>query len=328
MAMRKLLAVLVIIMVALGCGCTTPSSSSASTSLHRPVASFDFALIGDMPYDAPQTTNFFPKLIAELNRLPFAFVVHDGDIKSGATPCTDELFEERQRQFASFESPLIYVFGDNEWTDCVRLTNGINPMERLQKLRDMFTPGDESLGRRKLKLTRQSEDPRFGVYRENVRWILGEVVFIALNVPGASNNYGQPEFAARNAANLAWIKDSFALARQEPHRAIMLIIQANPFPERGSTNQVHPGFKTMLEVIERETIAFGKPVVLVHGDSHYFRIDRPLAGSVSKRRLENFTRVETFGNPDMHWVQVTVDPDDPDIFTFRPRTVPGNRVAH
>ena len=321
--MRNFLAAVWIIVAALGSGCATTSSSSS-----RSAGVFDFALIGDMPYDGPQTTNFFPNLIAELNRAPLAFVVHDGDIKSGVTPCTDEIFEERRRQFATFEPPLIYIFGDNEWSDCVRQTNGISPLERLQKLREMFTPGDESLGRRKLKLTRQSDDSRFSLYRENVRWVMGDVVFFGLNVPGDSNNYGHPEFAARNAANLAWIKESFALARRKSHRAVMLIMQANPFPERGSTNKVHPGFKPMLDVIERETIELGKPVVLVHGDSHYFRIDRPLSGTRSKRRLENFTRVETFGNPDVHWLQVSVEPDEPNVFTFRPRTVPGNRMAH
>jgi hypothetical protein len=42
-------------------------------------------------------------------------------------------------------------------------------------------------------------------------------------------------------------------------------------------------------------IAFKKPVVLVHGDSQYFRIDKPLVDSQG-RRLKNFTRLETFGD--------------------------------
>jgi hypothetical protein len=28
-------------------------------------------------------------------------------------------------------------------------------------------------------------------------------------------------------------------------------------------------------LLREETVAFRKPVVLVHGDSHYFRIDKP-----------------------------------------------------
>jgi hypothetical protein len=79
----------------------------------------------------------------------------------------------------------------------------------------------------------------------------------------------------------------------------------------------------------REAIAFGKPVVLFHGDSHYFRIDEPLTpqrvrGAAVSPALENFTRVEGFGSPYLHWVQVTIDPDEPNVFTFQPWLVAPN----
>ena len=79
-------------------------------------------------------------------------------------------------------------------------------------------------------------------------------------------------------------------------------------------------------------VAYGKPVVYVHGDSHYFRIDKPLLDA-SGRRLENFTRVETFGdnqgngNNDVHWVKALVDPSSRDVFAFQPQIVPANRTA-
>jgi len=59
-------------------------------------------------------------------------------------------------------------------------------------------------------------------------------------------------------------------------------------------------------------MAFRRPVAYVHGDSHYFRVDKPFQDSLG-RRLENFTRVETFGNNaatgnnDVLWVKVIVD---------------------
>lgn len=288
--------------------------------------SFDFALIGDTPYNDDQVTNQFPHLIAELNTAKIEFVVHDGDIKSGASPCTDELFLERLKQFESVRHPFIYTFGDNEWTDCGRA--GRNPVEALARLRDIFTQGDESLGQRKLKLTRQSDQPQHKVFRENVRWSLGPVTFACLHVVGSANNFGKPEFAARNAANIAWIRDTFALAKREQHRAVMFVCQANPFPERGSTNKVLPGFVDTLRALAEESLAFNGQVVLVNGDSHYFRIDKPLVATESKRRIENFTRVETFGDPDVHWVQVTVDDTEPNVFTFHPRIVEKNRVNH
>ena len=290
---------------------------------------FDFALIGDTPYDELQETNLFPNMIAELNQAPLAFVAHNGDFKSGSSPCTDECFEARARQFASIRPPFVFIFGDNEWSDCGRVkTNAFVPEERLEKLRALFTQGDLSLGQKPMRLLRQSETPAFAQFRENVRWVDGRIVFIGLNVPGDDNHFGTPEFGPRNTANIAWIKDAFALATRERFHAVMLIMQANPHFEIASTNRVRRGFNEMLQVIERETLAFGKPVVFVHGDSHYFRIDQPLLGSRSKRRIENFTRVETFGNPDVHWLKVSVDPRDPNIFTFRPQYVRKNLLKH
>ena len=43
------------------------------------------------------------------------------------------------------------------------------------------------------------------------------------------------------------------------------------------------GFDEFLAALEKETVAFGKPVVYVHGDTHIFRVDKPLFGSTSRR---------------------------------------------
>ena len=290
---------------------------------------FDFALIGDVPYNEEQTTKGFPNMIEELNQARLAFVVHDGDIKAGATPCTDDCFERVRAQFQTIRHPFVYLFGDNEWRDCGSVkTNAFDPLERLQKLRDLFTQGNQSLGQHTMTLVRQSDDPRHAAFRENVRWTLGRVLFAGLNVPGNDNYFGTPEFAPRNAANIAWIKEAFAIATRDRFRAVMLIMQANPHFDLAATNRLRQGFNEMLGVIETETVAFGKPVVLVHGDSHYFRIDQPLLGAKSRRRLENFTRVETFGNPDVHWIRVSVDWRDPNVFRFHPQYVRKNLLNH
>lgn len=46
--------------------------------------------------------------------------------------------------------------------------------------------------------------------------------------------------------------------------------------------------------------------------------------SPSGKVLANFTRVETFGSANTHWVSAEVDPQDPNVFTFRPQIVPAN----
>ena len=84
------------------------------------------------------------------------------------------------------------------------------------------------------------------------------------------------------------------------------------------------GFRDIVPVLERETRAFGKPVVLVHGDTHYFRIDKPLPfvdgprSATAPSLLRNFTRVETFGPVDLHWLRVRVSPANPNFFLFEP----------
>jgi hypothetical protein len=92
------------------------------------------------------------------------------------------------------------------------------------------------------------------------------------------------------------------------------------------------GFADFLNALRQEVIAFHKPVAYVHGDSHYFRIDKPLLDPLG-RRLENFTRLETFGNNqangnnDVHWVKVFVDVRSREVFSYEPQIVPGNRTA-
>ena len=306
---------------------------------------FAFALIGDHPYDAMQAAKV-PTLFAALDAAEIEFVIHDGDFKSGSSLCDDATFLDRYHLFQSSAHPFIYLFGDNEWTDCHRSgAGGFDPVERLAKLRRMFTQGPMSLGKKVLPLTRQSEDPRYATFRENVRWLYGNVVFVGFNIPGGNNNF--PPYAAtlseqqqaanlaeaeeRNQANLAWLREAFAVATQNHLRGVLLVLQANmfalpPLPPGAKRD----GYHSFLAALENEVYSFGKPVVLVHGDSHHFRIDRPFPQPIdpnSKRnvRLPNFTRVETFGSPEVHWVRGIVDEKNPEVFSFVPEFIEANR---
>jgi len=321
----------------------------------------DFALIGDMPYDGRQEREF-RTLLDDINRARLAFVVHDGDFwwdgiawkesTEGFKPCADETFADRLALTKRSSHPYILVPGDNDWADCYRAQPaGFDPMERLDKLRRMFFAGDRSLGQQTMALTRQSSNRKFAAYRENVRWVYQNVMFVTLHIIGSNNNRGRTpemdgEFEQRSAANLAWMKEAFALATRNGNRGIMIIAQANPrfetrWPARrqgqymldglkmkGPETRRSTGFDTFLDALEQETLGFARPVVYVHGDTHLFRVDKPLLGSKSRRVIENFTRVETIGYPDTHWVRVTIDPDDPNVFRFRQEMVRANQVRH
>jgi hypothetical protein len=293
---------------------------------------FRFALIGDMPY-GPEGEAKFPAVIADINAdRTLAFVAHDGDIKNGSSLCSDAMFANRLELFNSFAAPLIYVPGDNEWTDCHRANNGAyDPLERLAHLRALFFPTDDSLGSRTMTLERQSANPLYADYPENVRWVVKNVMFAGLHVVGSNNNRGRTpaadlEYAARNTATLAWLHETFAIATERGHKAVMLVIQANLSFDLPPAQRT--GFNDFVAALQAETIAFGLPVVLVHGDSHYFRIDKPMIATTSGRRVENFTRVETFGENDNHWLHVTVAPGNPNVFVFDQRIVAVNLVQH
>jgi len=283
----------------------------------------DFALIGDTPYTALEEIAF-DGLMADLDRTPLAFVVHVGDFKNGGSPCTDELFRQRFAVFNASVHPFVFLFGDNEWTDCHRPSaGGYDPAERLRKLREIFTAGDRSLGKRTMTLERQSEDARWAKFRENVRWMHGGVVFVGLNVPGSNNNRGRAgasdeEWAERNEANIAWVRAGFREADQRRAPGVVLALQADPFFELPRGARSRSGFESFLAVVEAETIAYGKPVAFVHGDTHVFRVDRPLR-TAAGQPLENFTRVEVYGSPITAWVRGHIDPADPAVFSFRPQ---------
>lgn len=324
-------------------------------------ARFEFALIGDVPYDARHEKEF-GNVLKEMNAADLAFVVHNGDFwydgaawteqLGGFPPCGDDTFKHRLGLAQSSIHPFIFVAGDNEWADCHRAKpRTYDPLERLAKLRQMFFQGDHSLGRRTMRLTRQSEDTRYAKFRENARWTYGDVLFVTLHVIGSNNNLGRTpemdaEYSERTAANLAWMRQAFDLAMRSASKAIMIIAQANPRFENSWPAYVQQrymlgglgfkspekrratGFDEFLAALEKETVAFGKPVVYVHGDTHIFRVDKPLFGSTSRRSIENFTRVETIGYPDTHWVRAIVDPGDPNVFSFRQQIVKENLVKH
>ena len=289
-----------------------------------------FALIGDMPY-SDREIEMTRAIIEEIGRDDsIAFVVHDGDIKSGGEECDDARLAARKADFDLSRHPFILIPGDNEWTDCHRPSNGrYDPEERLAKLRELFFAGNESLGRNRIRLTRQGDlQPQFAAWRENVRWEFERVLMVGLNIPGSNNNWkprgDNREFNQRLKANTAWIAEAFAHARRANLRAVMLVLQANPDFEGDEARKLapaHPGYRDGYAEFKAQLAAeagtFGRPVLVVHGDTHSYRIDRPLRDATG-HPVANVTRLETFGSPGLGWVKVTIEQNDPRVFRFRP----------
>ena len=296
---------------------------------------FSFALIGDMPY-APADSLKFGRLIDDINAAEPAWVLHLGDFKGGSAPCADAVFEQRRGQLDRFAAPLVLTPGDNDWTDCHR--SGSAPLERLARLRQVFfdRPGT-SLGRSPMPLETQAADPAYAEFPEHAMWQRGGVLFVSLHVVGSSNGLrpfdgrtdaDDAEVERRMQATVAWTRAAFERARREDLAAILFAIQANPRIEEKPGSTARAPFQPFLEALALGTAEYGRPVVLAHGDSHYFRIDRPLLHPVSGKRVEHFTRLEGFGSPDIHWLEVEVDTGRPQVFTARQRLVESNLADH
>ena len=304
-----------VLLLALLAGCAAPLPYTNAEDL-------SFALMGDTPYNDAEV-RALDALIDDMNGQDLAFVVHVGDTTDSGGPCTDAWFEARRRQYQRLRHPFILLPGDNDWVDCHR--SGFDPMERLNKMRQLFHSGEESIGQRTIRLERQSSNPRFAEYREHVRWIAGDVVFIGLNVQGSNNNLGRTpamdaEYRRRMAAVFAWLDESMTLAAARRLAGAVICIQANPDFERRYRRRpgVADGFEDFRGALRAHALRFGKPILFVHGDTHLYEQDRPLNDPATGKPIEHFVRVEVPGSPQVRWLKAGISRKHRAVFSVTP----------
>ena len=292
-----------------------PAVGGAGNTDDRSAKPFTMAVIGDVPYGNNQEATF-GDLIGAVNHDPkVRLVVHVGDIKSGSTTCSDERFAAVSDAFDTFEDPLVYTPGDNEWTDCHRANNGgYNPLERLHAVRTVYFahPGS-ALGRRPKRVAHQAE------LVENVRWIESRAAFATLHVIGSNNGlapwtglgFTSPtpaqaaEVEARIAAAVEWVDVTFDTAEADGLQGVVLIMQADTWDPVPTSAQA-----AIVQRIADRTAAFAGQVLLLQGDSHEFVADDPL-------HLSNFTRIVVHGETlPFEYLRLTVDPRLPELFRW------------
>ncbi|MGX4687682.1 metallophosphoesterase [Streptomyces sp. JNUCC 63] len=301
-----------------------PSQPAAGSGNGR----FAFAVIGDIPYGDAQIADF-PSIISQINADPdVRFVNHLGDIKDGSTVCSDTYFQQIKSDFDTFEDPLVYTVGDNEWTDCHRPNNGShNPLERLAAIREVFFPRPGwTLGRNSVRVTSQADQG----YPEDVRYSRADVAFAALHIVGSNNSMAPwtgnttatPEQAAevlgRTAAVVQEIRETFAAAEHSRNKAVVLLTQADMFDPTVTSPSFadYYAFQPIVKAIAEESAKFRGPVYLFNGDSHVYNSDKPLdTGSKwlsfygVKTVAPNLNRVTVDGSTKVaNWLKVTVDP--------------------
>ena len=264
------------------------------------------------------------QLINRINQHPQSkFTIHVGDIKNGASVCSDETFLEVKKLFDGFEKPLVFTPGDNEWTDCHRASNGsYQQLERLEKVRSIFFQEGKSLGQQALQLENQSKlMPKYRSYIENQRWADQDVLFVTIHQVGSNNNLDHQvpgaiaEHQARNAANMAWLNNSFQLAKNKKYAAVVIAMQSDIFDPRVPKES---GFKDFIQTISKLSASFKKPVLLIQGDSHQYVVDQPIKNQAGETQ-ENVLRLIVPGASLVDAVEVTVDTDKKtiqEVFTF------------
>jgi len=285
----------------------------------RPVRArpLTIGLWGDIPYTAADRARV-PGTVDSMNAANLDFSVFDGDFKGGG-PCDNRVYTETIDRFDQLDAPAVYVPGDNEWTDCRDGGRDV-ANERLAHLRSVMFARPDSFGRRTMALDHQSR-----AYPENLRWQMGGVVFVTVHVVGSNNHRADPaEATARDAADRDWLHDSFALAGRTGAVGVMVVTQADPSFEvvnpAGRATLGVDGIDPFVDALREESIRFGRPVALVHGDGHRYRLDHPLVDR-NGAPVPNLVRLETFGTPDVSWVKATIDTSDPQVFRFDIRRV-------
>jgi hypothetical protein len=229
---------------------------------------------------------------------------------------------------------------------------GGDPISNLNLVRSIFftNPGKDFTGTmdvhsqaKEFDTTHQTDS----AYVENVWFEKNNVLFVTINLPGGSNDdvdvwYGAPamspaqqaEFATRPAANLRWLTTAFNRATADNVTAVVIGLQADMWDIGGNTVAHLSNFKPYIDSISTFAKSFGKPVLLVNGDSHVYRSDNPLVqgasclidpasgsdavackddaytGHPNGYNVPNFHRIVVHGSTTpLEWLKLTIDPN-------------------
>ena len=287
-----------------------------------PPGAIAFGVYGDGPY-FPWEESRARRLLADAESSGVDFLIHIGDILGQL--CSDEHLADLSTRLARVNVPVVYTPGDNEWADCHAPDAGsYDPLERLERLRQIyFDNPSSSLGAVPMPVTSQAKDAGFAEFPENLRWTRGGFVFATLHVvgsfdatalfPGRDHRHDE-EVVRRSEAALAWMDAVFAEARASGASGIVLAAHANVRLESGGGE----GYGPFVRALRAHVAAFPGEVLFIHGDTHTYRMDRPLTDEKG-REFANFTRLETYGSPDMGWVRVVVDTAKGEVVEIEPR---------
>ncbi len=338
-------------LLALGAVVAALFSPPSPAADDRSGSALTVAVFGDWPY-SQMLLDHSDLLVNSVNRdRSVRAVIHLGDIHGGKMPCTSagilppiassnpgwnqQIFDVFQR----FRAPFVLTPGDNEWTDCHKAKEGASgaPLKELAAERGLFfsRPG-VTLGLDEMDVASQAQaydpaHPEDAQFVENVMWEDSHVVFVTLNVPGSNDDtvpwtgaFADPaaqanERAQRDAANLRWLDSAFTLARRHNAKAVVIGLQADMWDPTALPSEGGNGldaYTPFVQHLASQVLGYGRPVLLLNGDSHLFEADQPLADPASATgaihgapAVPNLTRITVQGstNAPAQWLRLTID---------------------
>ncbi|RLV58800.1 hypothetical protein D5018_15480 [Parashewanella curva] len=250
-------------------------------------STIDFVVFGDTPYSKHEQTLLKQpdgKFAQLLTQVKHDFIVHIGDIKAGAQPCTNELLQTNFQLISQVSpKPFVYTPGDNEWTDCDRpsLKPSYDELERLEYVIEHFAQHEVNLP----KFQRQTKQ------KENQVWEFDGVKFITLHVAGTNNgrdNILNSDVSKarrltdrRDENNFEWLNQQ--LPQQQ--KAAVVFMQADIYQKPASrnaciaeNNQSCDGFKAYREKLNQLATSLDYPLMLAHGDTGEFCFSQRKSG--------------------------------------------------
>ncbi len=171
-----------------------------------------------------------------------------------------------------------------------------------------FAP-DKSLGKQVQALEHQAKEG----FPENARFNRNGISFITAHIVGSNNNMQTignmatiGEFFDRSQASTDWLVESFDLAAGAD--VVVVAIHADMFEHdfnlyKNERLLRHSGFLQFGSALQKAARKFGKPVLLIFGDSHEHRIFQPFP-----KYAPNITAVEVYGYRDGHAVEIAIEP--------------------
>lgn len=267
-------------------------------------ANLSFALFGDV-YMTPEHQGYLKDMLDDMANKGEDLAIFTGGLKSAEQGCQDSNLIAAYPVFAKAPLPAIYVPGDADWALCAKFV----PEERLNLLRKTYYQSDRSLGDPSLPLVRQAQ------YPELMRWQKGPALFVTLSITGNNNQFGDKNepgvaFNDRSKADLDWLSEAFAKAREAQTRLLVIVMYGDPEFDQPGVSEPSRGYLPLLNLLKTETETFPGQVLLVHGGGGTHRIDHPLLNPENNQPYQNFTRVSTYGALQQGWVEVRAERND------------------